>query len=203
MSTRSCILNKHDMNIPKQTAQVFEILSRGQFISSNSSDPEIKRLYDVLDEEQNYEKLYHYFQQIHFTLEKGDGFYYFSRVENRADLERKIEQAFKWIDVLDFFKTFDHSFGAGTRFTPSDILVQLNVNAELKVKIEGLKRHAPNRTKHSDILVKIINDMRGDRFFELENEISEQYKVLSSFKYLEELVLSIQITDEVKHEIPE
>ena len=191
------------MNIPKQTAQVFEILSRGQFISSNCSDHEIKRLYDVLDVEQNYEILYHYFRQIDFTLEKGDGFYYFSKIGARADLERKIEQSFKWIDVLDFFKTFDHSFGPGTRFSPSDILVQLNVNFELKTKVEGLKRYAPNKMKHSEILVKIINYMSSDRFFVLENEISEQYKVLSSFKYLEELVLSIQITDEVKYEIPE
>ena len=44
--------------------------------------------------------------------------------------------------------------------------------------------------------------MRGS-LFELENNITEQYKVLSSFKYLEDLVLSIQITDEVKDEIPE
>ena len=188
---------------PKQTAQLFEVLSKGQFICSNASDDDTRKLFDVLDDEGNFEVLYDYFRQINFTLEKGDGYYYFSRVENRADLERKIEQAFKWVDVLDFFKTFDYSFGSGFRFVPSDILVQLNVNAELKTKIEALKRYTPNRTKHSDVLSKIINDMRGDRFFELENEISEQYKVLSSFKYLEDLVLAIQITDEAKNEIPE
>ena len=191
------------MNVPRQTAQIFEILSKGQFICSNSSDVEIKRLYDLLDEEENYEKLYNYFRQINFTLEKGDGFFYFSRVENRVDLERKIKQSFKWIDLLDFFKTFDSSFGAGTRFVPSDILVQLNVNAELKTKLSSLKQYTPERSKYSDILSKIINDMRNERLIELENEISEQYKVLSSFKYLEELVLSIQITDEAIHEIPE
>lgn len=191
------------MNVPKQTAQIFEILSRGQFICSNSSDVEIKRLYELLDEETNYENVYNYFRQINFTLEKGDGFFYFSRVENRADLERKIKQSFKWIDLLDFFKTFDPSFGAGTRFVPSDILVQLNVNADLKTKLNALKQYTPEKSKYSDILYKIVNEMRSDRFIELENELSEQYKVLSSFKYLEELVLSIQITDEAIHEIPE
>ncbi|MCE5179463.1 MAG: hypothetical protein LLF81_10010 [Porphyromonadaceae bacterium] len=191
------------MNVPRQTAQIFEILSKGQFICSNSSDVEIKRLYDLLDEEENYEKLYNYFRQINFTLEKGDGFFYFSRVENRADLERKIKQSFKWIDLIDFFKTYDSSFGTGTRFVPSEILVRLNMNAELKTKLNALKTYAPEKTKYSDILSKIINDMRNDRFIELENEISEQFKVLSSFKYLEELVLSIQITDEAINEIPE
>lgn len=191
------------MNVPRQTAQIFEILSKGQFICSNSSDVEIKRLYDLLDEEENYEKLYNYFRQINFTLEKGDGFFYFSRVENRADLERKIKQSFKWIDLIDFFKTYDSSFGTGTRFVLSEILVRLNMNAELKTKLNALKTYAPEKTKYSDILSKIINDMRNDRFIELENEISEQFKVLSSFKYLEELVLSIQITDEAINEIPE
>ena len=191
------------MNTHKQTAQIFEILSKGQFISSNSSDDLIRKLYNILDEEENYDELYDYFLQINFILEKGDGFYYFSRLENKTDLDRKIEQAFKWIDILDFFKTFNNSFGAGFRFSPSDILVQLNINAELKTKIDALKRYAPNKTKHAEVLSKIINDMRGDRFIELENEISEQYKVLSSFKYLEDLVLTIHITDEAENEIPE
>lgn len=191
------------MNIPKQTAQLFEILSKGQFINSNSSDDQERKLYNVLDKEEFYDTLYDYFRQINFILEKGDGYYYLSRVEPKADLERKIEQAFKWIDILDFFKTFDNAFGAGFRFSPSDILVQLNLNAELKTKIESLKKYAPNKMKHAEILAKIINDMRGDRFIEMENEISEQYKVLSSFKYLEDLVLTIHITDEAKNEIPE
>ncbi len=69
------------MNVPRQTAQIFEILSKGQFICSNSSDVEIKRLYDLLDEEENYEKFVQLFPADNFTLEKGDGFFYFSRVE--------------------------------------------------------------------------------------------------------------------------
>ena len=191
------------MNIPKQTAQVFEILSKGQFVNSNCTDEQERKLYNILDNEEHYDNLYEYFRQINFTLEKGDGYFHFSRVEAKVDLERKIEQAFKWIDILDFFKTFDNAFGSGFRFTPSDILVQLNLNAELKTKIDGLKRYAPNKTKHSEVLTKIISDMRSDRFMELENEISDRYKVLSSFKYLEDLVLTIHITDEAKNEIPE
>lgn len=191
------------MNVPKQTAQLFEILSKGQFINSNSTDEQERKLYDMLDDDERYDVLYDYFRQINFILEKGDGYYYFSRMEAKADLERKIEQAFKWIDVLDFFKTFDNAFGSGFRFAPSDILVQLNLNAELKTKIEALKRYAPNKTKHAEVLMKVIGDMKSDRFFELENEVSEQYKVLASFKYLEDLISTIQITDEAKDEIPE
>lgn len=124
------------MNIPRQTAQLFEMLSKGQFINANSSDDTERKLYNVLDDEGNYDILYNYFRQINFILEKGNGYYYFSRIEAKSDLERKIEQAFKWIDILDFFKTFDNAFGPGFRFSLSDILVQLNLNAELKTKVD-------------------------------------------------------------------
>lgn len=191
------------MEAPKQTAIIFEILSKGQFISSNSSDELIHKLYSVIEEEQNFDFLYDYFRNINFTLEHGDEYYYFSRVENKIDLERKIEQAFKWIDILDFLKIFDSSFGSGYRFTPSDILVKLNLDAELKSKLDGLKRHSGGKEKFSEIVDKILDDLKKDRFIELENEISHQYKVLASFKYLEQIVLSINISEEVKNEIPE
>ena len=191
------------MEAPKQTALIFEILGKGQFISSNSSDESIRKLYSVIEEEPNFDFLYDYFRNINFTLEKGDEYFYFSRVESKMNLERKIEQAFKWIDILDFLKTFDNSFGSGYRFTPSDILVKLNLDAELKSKLEGLKRHSGGKEKFNEIVHKILEDLKGDRFIELENEISHQYKVLASFKYLEQIVLSINISEEVKNEIPE
>lgn len=191
------------MEAPKQTAIIFEILSKGQFISSNSSDESIRKLYSVIEEEQNFDYLYDYFRNINFTLEKGDEYYYFSRVEKIIDLERKLEQAFKWIDILDFLKIFDNSFGSGYRFTPSDVLVKLNLDAELKSKLEGLKRHSGGKEKFNEIVEKILEDLKKDRFIELENEISHQYKVLASFKYLEQIVMSINISEEVKNEIPE
>ena len=191
------------MEAPKQTAAIFEILSRGQFICSNSNDEFIRKLYSVIEEEQNFDFLYNYFLSINFILEKGDEYYYFSRVENKIDLERKIEQAFKWIDILDFFKTFDNSFGSGYRFTPSDILVKLNLDAELKSKIEGLKRHSGGKEKAGDVLEKILADLVKDKFIDIEDQNFHRYKALSSFKYLEQMVMTINISEEVKNEIPE
>jgi hypothetical protein len=191
------------MEAPKQTAAIFEILSRGQFVCSNSNDESIRKLYSTIEEEQNLDFLYDYFLSINFILEKGDEYYYFTRVENKIDLERKIEQAFKWIDILDFFKTFDNSFGSGYRFTPSDILVKLNLDAELKSKIEGLKRHSNGKEKPSEILDKILADLVKDKFIDIEDPNFNKYKVLASFKYLEQIVLTINISEEAKNEIPE
>jgi hypothetical protein len=181
------------MPVPKHTSDIFEILSKGQFICSNSSKDSTRKLYNIIDE--NFEDLLEYFSNINLILEKGDEYYMFTRVENKTDLERKLEAAFKWIDILDFFKTVDQSFGAGYRFTPSDILIKLAVDVDLKNKLEGLKKYAAGKEKHAEILDKVLDQLRRDNFIELENEITNSYKTLSSFHYLERLVLSINIAE--------
>lgn len=190
------------MEVPSQTADIFEILSKGQFICSNSTNDSICKLYSIIEEEQNFENLYDYFRSINFTLEKGDEYFYFSRVESKVDLERKIEATYRWIDIIDFLKTYDNSFSSGYRFTPSDILVRIKIDAELETKLEGLKKHT-GKDKHPEIVDKLLEMLAKDIFIELENEISHTYKVLASFKYLEQIILTINIPDEVKNEIPE
>ena len=87
------------MEIPKQTGDIFDTLSRGQFICSNHSADTVRRLYDVIDD--NFELLHEYFEAINFTLEKGDEYYYFSRPrELKADLEKKIEELERTIAAL-------------------------------------------------------------------------------------------------------
>jgi len=190
------------MDVPIQTAEIFKILSRGQFINSNSSNRTISELYKIIEDGQNFENLYDYFVNIRFILEKGDEYFYFSRPESKADLENKIEAAFRWIDIIDFLKTYDNSFGSGYRFSPSEILVRLKTDAELETKLEGLKKYT-DKEKHQDILEKILKKLADDAFIELENEITQQYKVLASFKYLEQLILTINIPETVRNEIPE
>lgn len=190
------------MTVPVQTAEIFKLLSKGQFINSNSANKTISDLYKVMEDEQNFENLYEYFRNIHFTLEKGDEYFYFSRPESKVDLETKIEAAFRWIDIVDFLKTYDNAFGSGYRFTPSDILVRINSDVELETKLNGLKKHTDEET-HADILDKILKKLSDDTFIELENEITHQYKVLASFKYLEQLILTINIPDDIRNEIPQ
>jgi hypothetical protein len=194
------------MNVPRQTGEIFELLSKGQFICSNSSDSRISKLCEILDDNENFETLYEYFYSINFILEKGDEFYCFSRKdESKADLERKLETAYKWIDIVDFFKTFDNAFASGYSFSPAKIAVEISVHAVLKNKVDGLKSilKMDEKTPYPEAVNKIVETLCKDGFAEMENEILKSYKVLSSFKYLEELINSINIPDEVQHEIPE
>jgi hypothetical protein len=188
------------MPINKGTAEIFEVLSKGQFISSNSSDEPVRKLFSVIEE--NFAELERYFSEINFNLERGDEYFYFSRPESRVDLERKIESAYKWIDILDFFKAHDNAFAPGYRFTPSDILVKLNVDVMLKGKLAGLKRYS-REDKYADAIQKLIDLLCREGFAELENDVNHSYKILSSFSYLEDLVMSIHIPEDIQDEIPE
>ena len=104
-----------NIQIPDNTASIFEYLQKGLFISSNSTSEEVRDMYNEIDE--NYESLYQYFLQINYTLERGNEYFFFSRIEPKATLEQKIMRAYYWIDVLDFFKTYDETFGPGFRLS--------------------------------------------------------------------------------------
>jgi hypothetical protein len=192
------------MNVPKQTNEIFDLLSKGQFICSNSTNIRISKLYDIIEDSDNYEILYDYFLSINFIIEKGDEYYHFSRKEEKADLERKLDIACKWIDIIDFFKTFDNSFASGFSFSPSEINVKIGVDAVLKYKADGVRSvlKLDDKTPYPEIILKAVESLCKDGFAEPENEILKTYKVLSSFKYLEELVNIINISEGVQDEIP-
>jgi hypothetical protein len=187
--------------IPKQSAEVFDILSKGQFICSNSTKDAVRKLYTAINHD--FDAYYGYFMGINLILEEGDEYYYFARSENRADLERKLDIAMKWIDIVDFLKAYENSFGPGFRFKPPDLLVRLGVDADLKNKLDGLKKHAPGKEKYAEIIEKVLDILEKDNFIEIENPIIHEYKTLSSFTYLEKLILNIDIPEDIRHEIPE
>jgi len=179
---------------------VFEQLSKGGFICSNSSNPQMQKLYNYIDE--NFEDLESYFIEINYILTQGDEYYHFTRPEQKVDITRKLEQAFKWIDIVDFFKSYDSSFGAGYRFEPQEISVQLKVNATLKSKLKALRKYTQSDNE-LEAIKKLVERLKSDGFIELENEISDSYKVLASFSYLEAFILNINLSEEVENEIPE
>jgi len=185
----------------KYTADIFETLSKGKFICSNSVDDNSRKLYNVIDEQ--FDELYNYFIAINFVLERGDEYFYFSRNEVKATLENKIEQAYRWVDVVDFFMAFNNSFAPGFRFSPADILMQVKIDASLKDKLEIMKRLTGDGSYQERITSLVEKQLAAPGFVELENEIMQQYKVLASFNYIKQLIVTIQIQAETVNEISE
>ena len=189
--------------ITKYTSEIFELLRRGQFICSNSPDDNIRMLYSIMEDENTFNELYYYFSEINYLLERGDNFFYFNRKEKNADLERKIEKAFQWIDIIDFFNTFDTAFDVGFRFTPSEIHNQLKNNADLKSKLENLKGINSDKKNYFERIKKLTERFEKEGFISMENEMSETYKILTSYNYLKDLLNTINIPENLENEIPE
>ena len=85
-------------NLPVQTAQIYDYLSKGNFLCSNTSVKELRTLFSVVED--NFERLRDYFSHINFVLEQGNNYFYFSRKEPRATLEQKLQRFFAWIDIM-------------------------------------------------------------------------------------------------------
>ena len=182
------------IRIPDHTAAIFDYLQKGLFISSNSTNEDVRDLYDIIDDD--FEALSIYFAQIGYTLERGNEYFYFSRTEPRVTLEQKILRAYYWIDVLDLFKTYDETFGPGYRFQPEQILVEANINVMLQNKLDGIRKHFSDKDVRKEVLDNMIRQLTRDSFLELENEKTNTYKVMSSWHYLERLIESINIYDD-------
>lgn len=183
------------MSALNYTEEIFNILSRGGFISNNSISPKIRRIYDAIEDHQaDYDE---YFSGIGFHLEAGDGYFFFTRKEAKVDLQRKLEAVGKWIDYLTFLKTYNSTFGPGLVFSAADIVVRINCDMELK---ELAGKLFTEKKSYDEIVDKLIAEMERMGFIEQQNELEKTWKVLASFHYIEELIDCISITDDTEHE---
>ena len=174
----------------RYTKEIFEILSRGGFISQNSISPQRTHLYDAIED--NFQQYQEYFEGIGFLLEGGNGYYYFSRSESKVELADKVQRMADWIDRIGFLKTFNTAFGSGFSFRKSNILEKFSSDIELKEKA----RHLYTELKTNDDKIdKLIGDLDRQGFVELENELDSTYKVTAAFHYIEELIDCLTIID--------
>ena len=187
------------LSMRNNTQRIYERLSRGEFLSVDSSDTSIRHLYE--DIEENFDDYADFFKEIGLQLEAGNGYFYFSRIgEGKQSIEQKLESFSKWLDYLDFLKTYNQSFTAGYQFRKSHLIEQISLDIELKEKAGHLyKKYGVG--SYLEIVNKLLQEMQGMGFAECISEQDETYKITSAFHYAEELVNMIQIANE--DEIPE
>lgn len=174
----------------RYTKEIFEILSRGGFISQNSISQQRAHLYDAIEDD--FQQYQEYYEGIGFLLEGGNGYYYFSRTESKVELADKIQRMIGWIDRLDFFKTFNSTFGSGFSFRKSNILEKFSSDIELKEKARHLYADLKTNDEKMD---KLVADMERQGFIELENDLDGTYKVTAAFHYIEELIDCLTIIE--------
>lgn len=187
------------LSMRNNTQRIYERLSRGEFLSVDSSDTSIRHLYE--DIEENFDDYADFFKEIGLQLEAGNGYFFFSRIgEGKQSIEQKLESFSKWLDYLDFLKTYNQSFSAGYQFRKSHLIEQISLDIELKEKAGHLyKKYGAG--SYLEIVNKLLQEMQGMGFAECISEQDESFKITSAFHYAEELVNMIQIANE--DEIPE
>ena len=187
------------LSMRNNTQRIYERLSRGEFLSVDSSDTLIRHLYE--DIEENLDDYVDFFKEIGLQLEVGNGYFYFSRIgEGKQSIEQKLESFSKWLDYLDFLKCYNQSFTAGYQFRKSHLIEQISLDIELKEKASHLyKKYGTG--SNTEIVNKLLQEMQSMKFAECINDQDETYKITSAFRYVEELVNMIQIANE--NEIPE
>ncbi|MGZ3921182.1 MAG: condensin complex protein MksE [Bacteroidia bacterium] len=182
-------------NLPKQTHDIFAIMARGHFISSNGTRDGMNRLYDIINNPENFDRLQSYFNVIRYNIERGNNYFYFSRLnEANSLIEQKLETFERYIDVIDLFASMDNKITIGSRFRPSEIAEECNANVRLKQKLQKIPMY------RSETLLNKVRDicnlMTRDSFLELEDEQSESYKVLDAYTYLLDMINAISIYEE-------
>ena len=121
--------------MPQQTHDIFAIMARGHFISSNGNKDGMNRLYDIINEPENFENLQNYFSAIKYRIERGNNFFYFSKVDEiNSIIEKKLETFEKDIDIMDLFASMDNKITIGTRFRAGALAEECNANVRLKQK---------------------------------------------------------------------
>ncbi|GAB4451677.1 MAG: hypothetical protein OHK0036_12350 [Bacteroidia bacterium] len=181
-----------DLELPKQTHEIFNILARGHFISSNGTKEGMGRLYDILNDPQNFEKLQDYFSVLRYKIEKGNNYFYFSKLNEPPSItEKKLETFEKYIDIIDLFASLDNKITIGSRFRPSEIAEECNANVRLKQKLNKIPLYRSENFLNK--IREICNMLARDSFLELEDEISETYKVLDAYTYLLDVINAITI----------
>lgn len=174
----------------RYTKEIFDILSRGGFISQNSISQQRSHFYDAIEDD--FQDYYEYYHGIGFVLEGGNGYYYFSRTETKVELADKLQRLSQWIDRVDFLKTFNSTFGSGFTFRKSNILEKFSSDIELKEKA----RHLYTDVKtNEEKIEKLVGDLERQGFVELENELDGTYKVTAAFRYIEELIDCITVIE--------
>ncbi|MDF1881511.1 hypothetical protein JHD50_09390 [Sulfurimonas sp. MAG313] len=179
------------MNLPQQSKEIFEILSRGNFLCENSPVRLERDLYQSCERE--FGAHYDFFEHLGFYLIREDGYFYFSKELSVSAKEDKLHMILEYIDLVELMLQFSSSFGVGFRTTVGELSEAVASNSVLKNSLDRLKNISKPQTLHAQCS-KVFEKFKKGGFMALEDEHEERYIVLSSYHYIETFLNAIQVS---------
>jgi len=170
-----------DIQLPSQSAEIFERLSRGLFISKNQPGFQTQDLYGVLEHRE--EDFRYYFSLIGFYLEKGEGYYYFSREENKSQIEDKVEKLFRYLDGLELLYLLVPDLGPGSLINLTSLGERLESSKQLSRKALKLGVRA-SQDSPEDKFKAFLRSLEKESFVVALDDQQEEFLVLDAFDYL-------------------
>lgn len=176
------------ISLPIDTQEIFETLRLGTFLTANDPERLRRRLYRICDE--HAEILAAYFKPLGYDLNRGKGYFFFSKEFQRTQLEKKVAKILEMIDIIALMMDYDSDFGIGWRGRPGALAESAEDNIVLKERIgrlNGIKGDTmPAKCKN------IFEKIRDNGYMGIENEESETYLVLDSYDYIRTFIESIR-----------
>ena len=176
------------MKLPRYTREIFERLSRGNFICQNSPVAFERRLFEICEE--NSDALETYFAPIGFDLNAGHGYFYFSKELQESQVETKLENILQLLDYVEMFLQYDEYFNVGWRGSPTALAEAATDNIVIRERVEKIRG-----VSGSSIFKKcedIFKKMEKEGYMALEDEYEKRYVLLTSYTYLVDFFRSIE-----------
>jgi len=178
-------------NLGRKIGKVFEVLVAGKFICESSNDRKMKTLYSICEKNEVY--LADYFINLGYILEKGDGYFFFSKDEEPSSdyYDNKIKNFLTMIPLVEFMLVYDNSFGVGAKISIKQMALSLEKKMDLKDRLDKMNRHK-SRLSDIEACESIMKEFAKMGYAEVFDEYSRIYKIVDSYAYLENFIDSIR-----------
>ncbi len=171
--------------------QVYQLLSKGKFITEHSRDYQVKSLYENIKE--NEEEYRRYFAEEGLILDHGRGYYQFCFEEPSSNPSAALSLVKKYISIYNILIAFRDDIGVGTDFTRKDFYDAVPKDEDLQRELQGYTRRENYRDVINDIIAKLREDGIIERF---QDDDGERFFVTSAYNYLEDLYDETKVYNE-------
>jgi hypothetical protein len=183
------------IEVPTIARALFVRLSRGEnrLLSRNGPDEDAE-LFRQVEAEEGEDACRAYFAVLGFSLERGDGHYYFTAEdEPPGNMEDKLERMIRLIRLLDFLSTHIENFGEGVIFSATTLGARCSGDPKAE---RFLQETAKGGTNYSERLENLLESLVRQGYLSKYDPSRQEYKILSAVHYLQEFADRIQIHEQ-------